>query len=248
MSGVTLGHLPFSIAGMAYYGLPNNDAFLFVIVGALLHCGYQIFLMNAYRFGDLSQVYPIARGLSPLLLTLATLILGQDFLSSGDIFGIILVSSALMIFGFRQLRFGNGGGKALVLSIMTGLFIASYSMVDALGTRITGDAISYYSAMSFVNAGMMIMYFGVWHRASLTSLPKTGKMIFLVGGGASYAAYIIVLWACLFAPVAVVSSLRETSVLFAVILGVVILKEKLSPVQVIATIVLISGVMIMRLA
>ena len=89
--------------------------------------------MNAYRFGQLSNIYPIARGLSPLLLMLATLIIGLDYISGGQILGIIIISLSMIYIGATQYRFDKDGPKGLLLAVITGCFIASYSLMDAVG-------------------------------------------------------------------------------------------------------------------
>jgi len=247
MCAVTLGHTPFCIAGFVYSGLPDMQALPYILGSALLHSGYQIALMQAYRFGDLSQVYPIARGLSPLLLMIATLVVGQDVLSHTQILAIIMVATSLFVFGLSQFRAYENGKLGLFMALTAGMFIASYSFVDAIGVRVSQSAISYYSMMSFLNAVVMLVYFAIAHKGALLSLPSRGIKIFWIGGGASYGAYVIVLWACLYAPVALVSSLRETSVLFALLLGVFFLGEKVSLSRILATIILLAGVAVIRL-
>ncbi|MEK9729791.1 MAG: hypothetical protein VW417_07665, partial [Alphaproteobacteria bacterium] len=138
---------------------PDIQALFYILGGALLHSGYQIALMHAYRFGDLTQIYPIARGLSPLLLMLATLIIGQDILSDMQILAIILVAVSLFVFGLSQLRARESGLVSLVMAVTAGIFIASYSFVDAIGARLSQNAVSYYSVMSFLNALIMLVYF-----------------------------------------------------------------------------------------
>ena len=247
MCGVTLGHTPFCVAGFVYSGFPDMQVLPYILGSALLHSGYQIALMQAYRFGDLSQVYPIARGLSPLLLMIATLVVGLDTLSHIQILAIVMVTTSLFVFGFSQFRAYENGKLGLLMALTTGVFIASYSFVDAIGVRASQSAISYYSMMSFLNAMVMLVYFSVWHRGALLRLPFDGFKLFWIGGGASYGAYVIVLWACLYAPVALVSSLREASVLFALLLGVFFLGEKVSLNRILATIILLFGVAIIRL-
>jgi len=247
MCAVTLGHTPFCVAGIFYSGFPDIQALFYILGGALLHSGYQIALMHAYRFGDLTQIYPIARGLSPLLLILATLIIGQEILSDMQILAIILVAVSLFVFGLSQLRARESGLVSLVMAVTAGIFIASYSFVDAIGARLSQNAVSYYSVMSFLNALIMLVYFAFAHKGVLLRLPSEGRKIFWIGGGASYAAYVMVLWACLSAPVALVSSLRETSVLFAIFFGVFFLGEKLTASRIMATITLVIGVVVIRL-
>ena len=247
MYAVTVGHLPIALVGVAFVGLPPYEALPYIILSGFLHTGYQVFLMNAYRFGALSNIYPIARGLSPLLLALVTIGFAHDELSQLELLGIGLVAGALIIFGLAQYRFNKDGPLGVILAIITGCFIASYSLTDALGTRVTGSAFAFYGAMSFVNVLLFTGYYLCFHRDALKRLPHEGMKMMVVGGGASYLAYVMVLWACLTLPVAVVSSLRETSVLIVMIFGVVFLKEELTRPKLLACIAVVCGIALMRL-
>lgn len=247
MYAVTVGHLPIALVGVAFVGLPPSEALPYIILSGFLHTGYQVFLMNAYRFGALSNIYPIARGLSPLLLALVTMGFAHDELSRLELLGIGLVAGALIIFGLAQYRFNKDGPMGVILAIITGCFIASYSLTDALGTRVTGSAFAFYGAMSFVNVLLFTGYYLCFHRDALKRLPREGMKMMVVGGGASYLAYVMVLWACLTLPVAVVSSLRETSVLIVMIFGVVFLKEDLTRPKLLACIAVVCGIALMRL-
>ena len=244
---ICLGHMPFGIVGLFFSGLPPMSSLWFVLLSAVFHTGYQVFLMHAYRFGELSAVYPIARGLSPLLLMLVTFVLGQDQLNLYQIAGVLCIGSSLLIFGFSQYKLSQNGLTGVLLAVATGFFIASYSLVDALGTREAGNAIAFYGSLSIMNSLFLTVYFLIWHRPSLRALPSAGAKLFWIGGGASYFAYVIVLWACLYAPIPVVSSLRETSTLIAVLLGIFILKEKLTLGKILAVIMIIIGISLVRL-
>ena len=247
MYAVTVGHLPIALVGVAFVGLPPSEALPYIILSGFLHTGYQVFLMNAYRFGALTNIYPIARGLSPLLLALVTIGFAHDELSRLELLGIALVAGALIIFGLAQYGFNKDGPMGVILAIITGCFIASYSLTDALGTRVTGSAFAFYGAMSFVNVLLFTGYYLCFHRDALKRLPREGMKMMVVGGGASYLAYVMVLWACLTLPVAVVSSLRETSVLIVMIFGVVFLKEELTRPKLLACIAVVCGIALMRL-
>lgn len=247
MIAMTIGHAPLAILGMIYFGLPGWESLPFLIASAVLHVGYQVFLMNAYRFGELSNIYPIARGLSPLILSITTLYIGQDILTTGQMIGILTISLSMIYMGFTQFRINKDGPKGLLLACITGIFIASYSMVDALGTRLTGDAMMYFSSSTILNVLLMAIYSMIFHKHAVMSIISNGKKPFFIGGTASFLAYVMVLWACLHAPVAIVSSLRETSVIFAMILGVFLLGEQISRTKVIVILIMISGVIITRI-
>jgi uncharacterized membrane protein len=182
MIAMTMGHAPLAILSISYFGLPGMETLPFLIASAVLHVGYQVFLMNAYRFGELSNIYPIARGLSPLLLSIITLIIGQDVLTTGQMVGIMTISLSMIYMGFLQFRFNQDGPKGLVLACITGIFIASYSMVDALGARLTGDAMVFYSSSTILNVTLMGIYSMTFHRDVVKSLIVNGKKPFFVGG------------------------------------------------------------------
>ena len=245
---VAIGQVPIACIGLLFTGQPPLSSLIYIFASAFLHTGYLVFLMHAYRFGDLSAVYPVARGSSPLLLTLATFFIGQDTLSGFEIAGVFLIAIALLGFGLSQSKLTEHGLKSIMLAMVTGCFIAAYSMVDALGTRDAGSAIAFYGSLASLSALMLVVYFYIWHRASFSTLYISGKRTLFLGGSISYIAYIIVLWACLYAPIASVSSLRETSSLIAVLLGVFLLKEKLNWQKIVAAITILIGVVLIKLA
>tara|TARA_B100001093_G_scaffold198686_1_gene190959 strand:+ start:837 stop:1445 length:609 start_codon:yes stop_codon:yes gene_type:complete len=200
--------------------MPPDGAWPYVMASAVLHLGYQVFLLNAYRFGELGQIYPVARGASPLLITLFTMITVPSALKPTELIGVIMVSGAVMTYGSVQYRNKAVGVTGIALAVITGCFIASYSIVDAAGTRLTQSAISYYGASTTASAILFGLYLAQFHPTVLTRMYRDAPLTFVIGGAASYFAYAAVLWAWLSAPVAVVSSLLETSVLFAVALSV----------------------------
>ena len=118
--------------------LPGN-----IFLSSVLHLGYQVFLLNAYRFGELSQIYPVARGASPLLISLFTMGTVPGVLKTLEVIGVFLISGAIITYGIEQYRTKSVGFNGIMLAVITGCFIASYSIVDAAGTRIMQSAISY---------------------------------------------------------------------------------------------------------
>ena len=245
MAAVMFGHLPLAVVGLLYVGLPSLESSYYVMVSAVLHLGYQVFLLNAYRFGELTQIYPVARGASPLLITLFTMLSVPSALRPMEVFGVAMVSGAIMTYGIVQYRHKDVGVTGIVLAFLAGCFIASYSVVDAIGARITQSAISFYGASTMVNAVLLALYMSVFHPTVLARVYCDAPRTFIIGGNASYFAYVAVLWACLSAPVAVVSSLRETSVLFAVGLGVIFLKEKITRFKVGIILTIFVGIIVL---
>ena len=247
MTSVVLGHIPFAIIGILFFGLPNIDGLKFIIASSLLHFFYQVFLLNAYRYGELSEIYPIARGLSPLIILIVSFLFFYEEISKQEIFAIFLISFSLIIYGLKQFLLKKSEVKGFVLAVVTGFFIASYSLVDGYGARVTQNPVGFYSVMTIANGIIFYVFARCKEKEILKRIILSGKMYFFIGGTASYAAYAIVVWACLYLPIAVVSSLRETSILFAVLLGVFFLKEKINLTKSLLILGLFFGVIILRL-
>ena len=247
MAAVMFGHLPLAGVGLFYSGLPSLEAVPYLFASAFLHLGYQVFLLNAYKYGSLTSIYPIARGMAPLLITLVSILILDVMLELSQILGIVLISTAIICLGIKQYRLANAELTGLMLACATGCFIAGYSVVDAIGTRIAGSAIAFYGVSTFSSAILLAIYLHITNPGVLFSFHKEARNTLIYGGTASYIAYVIVLWACLHAPVAIVSSLRETSLLFAIILGAVLLKEKITVFKMIMIAFILCGIVSLRL-
>jgi uncharacterized membrane protein len=249
MAGVILGHVVFAISGMTYAGLPPWESWGFIIVSGVLHLMYQVFLLNAYRFGELTQVYPIARGFAPLIITALSIAVLSVELSILHLVGITIISGTIIGHGLDQYRHHRADVNSLILALLAGFCIACYSIVDGYGTRIAGSALSFYGASTIINAILFIPYLLVFEKGVIGQLYKPeGLKILLLGGAASYLAYVTVLWAVLSAPIAVVSSIRETSVLFALLLGTMVLKERLTLGKIIMTVLILAGIVTLKMA
>lgn len=248
MSAVTLGHVPPGIIGLVYAGPAAAESLGFVIMGAVLHTGYQLFLLNAYRYGSLTQVYPVARGVAPLLITIFSLFAFDIKLSPLALGGIGLISFGLIFHGLQSRGKDEDSLLGFGLALVTGCFIASYSIVDGLGARIAGSALGFYSTMTLLNAGMFALVM-MFYKPGMPRLVITkGKAILVFGGGVSFLAYALVVWACMHAPIAMVSALRETSVLFALVMAIFWLREPVTWQRGGLILMLVSGVVILRLA
>lgn len=228
--------------------LPQASAWPWIALSALLHVGYNFFLARAYQYGDLGQVYPIARGSSPLMVALLSLLLLHDGLSAMQLLGLLVLVTGIWLMALRGGQHKTPQGMMLFCALMTALFIAGYTLSDAMGARNNGDALSYSLWLFTVNGVVMTAVLAISRgpRAFLQLGPHWRGG--LAGGAMSMAAYTIVIWAMTQAPVALVSALRETSVVFAVLLGMVLLKESLRPIRLLACVVIAAGVVVMKLA
>ena len=151
---------------------------------------------------------------------------------------IALIGLGIMSIALVGKRDGLHDRKAAVLALTTGCFIASYSLIDGLGAREAGTALGYYGWLTIT---------AVVRPSALKWIPRQGLRLTLIGGGASYAAYALVVWSFTQAPIALVTALRETSIVFALLIGVFVLREKLSLGKVVSTMIVLAGVLMTRL-
>jgi drug/metabolite transporter (DMT)-like permease len=233
---------------LAWGGLPALPARPWVIASVLVHLGYFVGLIEAYRSGDLAQVYPIARGTAPLLTAgVSTLWLGERLGALGWLGLLGLVAGVLML----SLRGGGDLGRldrrAVGFALFTALTVCAYSVIDGVGVRAAGDPLVYAAAL-FVGNGVVMTLYGLARRGPrLIAAASADWRPSLAGGGLQIASYAIALWAMTLAPIAVVAALRETSVLFGALIAVAILKERVGPVRVLAALLIVAGLVLIRI-
>jgi drug/metabolite transporter (DMT)-like permease len=230
------------------FGWPKAAAWPWLIGSIVLHLAYYIALTEAYRRADMSQVYPIARGGAPLLTAGASLIVLQEPVSGQGTLGVILLALGVALLSLRGARKHEPPDRAGVgFALATAVIICGYTLVDGLGARAAGDAHAYSAAL-FVLDGAPIVLFALWRLgpAGLKPMaPFAGPG--LAGGAMSLASYWIAIWAMTVAPIALVAALRETSVLFAAVIAVVILKEPFGPVRAASAALMVAGMLLIRL-
>lgn len=245
--GVALGSVVPALACLVYAGLPPKEAWPFVVASAILHTGYFLFLMNAYRIGDLSQVYPVARGVAPLLTAVfAVLFLGET-LTHIETTAIALIAAGLASLVLTARADGRLDLVSCGLALMAGVFIAAYSVNDGFGARLAGSSLSFYGAASLIKSIMMVVLLAPRRQQAIRAVATTGRRSLLLAGPLSFLAYALVTWAFTQAPIAVVSALRETSVIFALLIGAFLLKERLNLIKLVSTFFTLSGLVLLRL-
>ncbi|ANR77156.1 multidrug DMT transporter permease [Kosakonia sacchari] len=218
--------------------LPAYASWKYALLSALLHVGYNLCLVRSYQSGDLGQTYPIARGSSPLMVTSAAALFAGEKVAVNALAGIGLISGGILLLALQRRRLALPGLK---YSLATGAFIAAYSVVDGIGVRIAGDAIAYTVWMSALWGALMpALYIGLRDAKSLLRW-RPGVVRAATGGLVSLLAYGIIIFAMATAPMGAVSALRETSVLFAALLGYLFLGETLTLRKVLACAVIATG-------
>lgn len=233
---------------LMFSGLPNSGAWPWAAASVGIHMAYFASLIETYRYGDLGQVYPIARGGAPLMTAIAgATLLGENFSIRG--WGGIL----LLVSGVLLLSFGNRGAlkidpRGLRYAGLTALTICGYTLTDGLGARASGNP-SAYTAVLFINCGLAMLVYLVW-RGGFGLLKNSLQYwrMGALGGTMQVVSYGVAIWAMTLAPIALVGALRETSVLFGSLIAVVVLKEPLNLVRVAGAVIIVGGLLLLRLA
>ncbi|WP_293449128.1 DMT family transporter [Planktotalea sp.] len=229
-----------------FSAFPEADVWLWLLFSAMFHSGYKLFLAYAYEQGDLSCVYPIARGAAPMIVLALSGFLLSDAMATLEVVGILVLGLGILL--MARGAFANGESRRLVpFALGSALMTAGYSIVDGLGARVAGDAAQYVAWMFFLDA---LIFAPVCMALRGRSVLVSNRKDWAIGAGVgalSYAAYAIVVWAMTVAPIALVTALRETSILFAVLIGWLIMGDKMDRGKAIATALIVTGVALTRI-
>ncbi|MDF3075863.1 MAG: peptide transporter permease [Alphaproteobacteria bacterium] len=229
--------------------LPDLKAWPYMIASVIIHNFYYYFLLRAYAHGDLGHVYPIARGLGPLLVAMLSSSLLGETLRFSEAVGVVLISLGIVGLsfagGWRQ-AFRQGWGTTF--AVLTGLTIAGYTIVDGLGARASGSALGYIAWLNILE-GPWVLLIGFWRRGTGPALHHilTYGWRSAIGGVIAAIGYGIAIWALSLGAMAHVAALRETSVLFAALMGTFLLGETMGWRRILAATTIVSGLLLMNL-
>lgn len=248
ISLMTLGMGVAALPALPLVELPQGKVWLWIVLSSALHTGYRLFLVKAYETGDLAQAYPLARGTAPLMTTIGGIVLLAEIPAPLAIAGILLLSTGTLLMSLR-------GGASLAafdrsavgFALVTSVFVAGYTLTDGSGARLAATA-SSYAAWLFIVDSLWTLALCLYLRGLgifVTMLPewKTGILTGLLGAG----SYWIAMWAMTRAPIASVAALRETSILFAMLISIFALREAMTPWRGAAALFIVAGVIALRL-
>jgi phosphonate utilization associated putative membrane protein len=226
-------------------GWPNAAAWPFILTSVTIHIAYYIATTQAYKHGDLGLTYPLMRGIAPLLVALSATYTLHEKLSPIAWAGIVGISCGVLALGLTRQVWR--APKAVGYALANAVIIAIYTVVDALGVRASGNALQYIAALFLLDGWpFALLMYGRRGRPMLTYARQRWPVASL-GALASLGSYGIALWAMTRAPVATVAALRETSVLFAALLGAWLLKEAFTLRRLLGVCAIVAGVMAIRL-
>ena len=245
---IALGSAVVGIIVLPFVGMPAPAAWPWVAASAIIHLGYFAALIESYRSGDLGHVYPIARGAAPLMTAVASLAFVGENLRLGSWLGIAALAAGVLLLSARGGRdLTHLDRRAVGYALVTALTICAYSVVDGVGARASHNPQSYVLWL-LIGSALLLVPYALWRdRAGVQTAMRRFWLRGLAGGALQTLSYGIALWAMTLAPIAIVATLRETSVLFGAVIAVIVLKEPLRLTRIGAALLILCGLVLLRL-
>ncbi|MEQ8354931.1 MAG: DMT family transporter [Kiloniellaceae bacterium] len=226
---------------------PLPAAWPYIVASSVIHYGYYYFLALAYKWGDLSRVYPISRGIAPLLVSLGALVFAGERLTGLGWAGVVTISAGISILALFSRGPSLPDPRSTLAALATGLIIAGYSVVDGIGVRLSGSPFGYMGWL-FLGELPVTLFVLLKLRPRLTPEVRDTLRRGYLGGLCALVAYGMVIYANTLAPLGVVSALRESSVIIAALFGVVIFRERPWISRIAAAATVGAGVLVLTLA
>lgn len=240
---ISVGHVILGIALATQHPIPAIESWPYIFASTVIHFGYYFLLYHSYRLGDLSHVYPIARGMSPVLVALGAQVFVGETLPPMAWAGILLASTGIFMMAGDIFR-GATPPVVVLTALATGGMIAGYSLVDGMGVRLAQSSLGYVGWLfiaEIFTAGFILARVG----KGMLTLSRQTLFLGIMGGLVSATAYGLVIYVKAIAPLGMVSTLRETSVVFAALIGMLWLGERPWKLRLAASVVVAIGVVIM---
>jgi drug/metabolite transporter (DMT)-like permease len=244
-ANVFIGAGALAAVALPFLPAPAPASWPYLAVSAVAQLIYGMLLATAYRTGDLSHTYPLMRGTAPLLVAFGSFALVGERLSGLGWIGVSLISGGILMLIFDA-RFRGQSAAATRFALLTAFTIAAYTTIDGAGVRVSGHAIAYAFWSIFLTGVPWLIWMGVRGRVDRWAQLRRQLPGGIVGGACSIASYAIALWAMTRAPVAAVAAIRETSIVFGMALGALVLHERVTWIRALAALAVTLGVCVMR--
>ncbi len=242
---IGIGGIAVSIPLVIAAAVPRPAAWPYLLASVAIHVFYNLLLMQCYRLGEFSQVYPLARGISPLVVTILAAVFVHEHLAFWQVAGVVVVSAGLAFLVFGGRRPGRG---AFLAAVGTGLTIAAYTTVDGVGVRLSASPVGYIGWLMVLQSLCVPLFAAIRRRDVLLKQPPRILLSGLVAGALSVLAYGLVLWAQTRGALAPIAALRETSVIFGAIIGTLVFREPFGRTRIIATVLVVAGIVLLNVA
>jgi drug/metabolite transporter (DMT)-like permease len=236
-----------SLVFIPFVSVPSIDSWPYLVASSVFNTGYMLMLNRAYGTGDLSLIYPIARGVAPLAVAVVSIAVLGENLSYANQGAVLLIGLGITSLALTQRPTRLIDLRPFLLALATGTFIAAYTIVDGLGARASGSAHGYVIWLSLVTSILIVGCVHWLQQGRGRRVAQRTRTAGIAAGMMSYASSWVVIWALTLAPLALVSALRETGVVFAVIIGVAVLKEPLSLSRLASVATTLLGTAILKL-
>lgn len=246
MAVITLLGSLVSALALPFVTIPDPASWPLLGFAILIHTAYHFCLPMAYQYGDFGQVYPIARGSAPLLVTLGAAAFAGEMLGLLPLLGVLFLGVGVMSLAFDTSTSVTRNPRAIILALGTGALIASYSLVGGLGARQAGSVLGFAVLLTLGNGLLTFAIALTWKFKEIKKVIGGNLASAIAGGGMQVGAYWIVIWAMAYAPLGMVSALRETSVLFAALISTIILKEGFGVWRIISSGLIACGIALTR--
>jgi drug/metabolite transporter (DMT)-like permease len=234
-----------SLALAPFAPVPDGRAWPYLIASVVIHVAYQYLLMQSFRLGEFGQVYPVARGVAPLAVTVLAAVFAGERPGAWQTAGVLVASAGLGGVALWGMRGKSPNWPALAAALGTGLTIASYTVVDGLGVRDSGTALGYIVWLLMLQGMIVPVLALAVRRGELLPALRPVAARGLLGGALSMAAYGLVLWAQTRADLAPVAALRETSIIAGAVIGTLVFKERFGRPRIVAAVVVVGGIGLM---
>jgi drug/metabolite transporter (DMT)-like permease len=240
---IGVGGIAVGIPLVIVAAMPRAECWPYLLGSVAIHVFYNLLLMQCYRLGEFSQVYPLARGTSPLVVTILAAIFIHEHLGLAQVAGVLVVSAGLATLVLAGRRPGRA---AFLAAVGTGLTIAAYTTVDGVGVRLSASPVGYIGWLMVLESLCVPMFAVVRRRDVLLKQPKRILLTGLAAGALSVLAYGLVLWAQTRGALAPIAALRETSVIFGAIIGTLIFREPFGRTRIAATVLVAAGIILLN--
>ncbi len=257
---IGVGSIAVAVPLVIFCPFPLSACWPYLLASVFIHVFYNLLLMRCYRYGDFGQVYPLARGTSPLVVTVLAAVFAGERPAPPQVAGVLVVSCGLAVLVFWGRRAGSGSGPesgpesgpsrtALIAAVATGLTIAAYTTVDGLGVRLSGSSVGYIGWLMLLESLCVPAWALARRRREVVGGVSRRVLLSGVAAGAlSVLAYGLVLWAQTRGALAPIAALRETSVIFGAIIATVVFREPFGRSRIAATVLVVIGVVLLNVA
>jgi drug/metabolite transporter (DMT)-like permease len=240
---IGVGGIVVAIPLVIVAAMPRPDCLPYLAGSIVIHVFYNLLLMRCYRYGEFGQVYPLARGISPLVVTILAAVFVHEHLALPQVGGVLVVSAGLATLVLAGRRPGR---PAFIAAVGTGLTIAAYTTVDGVGVRLSASPVGYIGWLMLLQSLCVPMFALVRRRDVVLKQPPRILLAGLAAGALSVLAYGLVLWAQTRGALAPIAALRETSVIFGAIIGALVFREPFGRTRIAATALVLAGIVLLN--